>query len=41
MLVEMLQQNTDLTEKVRALTERVEALTRDVHQNICTGRAGG
>jgi uncharacterized membrane protein len=41
MLVEMLQQNTELTEKVRALTERVEALTRDVHQNICTGRPGG
>ena len=41
MLVEMLQQNTELTEKVRALTERIQALTRDVHQNICTGRAGG
>jgi hypothetical protein len=41
MLVEMLQQNTDLTEKIRALTERVEALTRDVHSNVCSSRAGG
>jgi uncharacterized membrane protein len=41
MLLEMLQQNTDLTEKVRALTERVEALTLDVHKNICLGRSGG
>lgn len=41
MLVEMLQQNTDLTEKVRALTERVEALTVEVHRNICSSRAGG
>ena len=41
MLVEMLQQNTDLTEKVRALTERVEALTRDVHNNVCSSRTGG
>lgn len=35
MLLEMLQQNTDLTEKVRALTERVETLTREVHQSVC------
>jgi uncharacterized membrane protein len=35
MLVDMLQQNTDLTETVRALTERVEALTREVHQSVC------
>ncbi|HXR85553.1 MAG TPA: DUF1003 domain-containing protein [Stellaceae bacterium] len=41
MLVEMLQQNTDLTEKIRALTERVEALTRDVHSNVCSSRASG
>jgi uncharacterized membrane protein len=39
MLVEMLQQNTDLTEKVRALTERVETLTRDVHANVCSRTA--
>src|ERR1700761_3473541 len=35
MLVDMLQQNTDLTEKVRLLTERVETLTREVHQSVC------
>ena len=40
MLVEMLQQNTDLTEKVRGLTERVEILTREVHQNVCTRPQG-
>jgi uncharacterized membrane protein len=36
MLVDMLQQNTDLTEKVRVLTERVETLTREVHQTVCS-----
>jgi uncharacterized membrane protein len=41
MLVEMLQQNTDLTEKVRALTERVEALTGEVHKTVCLRRDGG
>ncbi|HWE75492.1 MAG TPA: DUF1003 domain-containing protein [Stellaceae bacterium] len=40
-LVEMLKQNTDLTEKIRALTERIEALTLEVHRNVCSGRAGG
>ncbi|HEX4191473.1 MAG TPA: DUF1003 domain-containing protein [Stellaceae bacterium] len=40
-LVDMLKQNTDLTEKIRALTERVQALTLEVHQSVCTGRAGG
>lgn len=35
MLVDMLQQNTDLTEKVRALAERVETLTREVHRSVC------
>ena len=35
LLVEMLQQNTELTEKVKSLAERVETLTRDVHANIC------
>jgi uncharacterized membrane protein len=38
-LVDMLKQNTELTEKVRALTERVEALTREVHQNVCARTA--
>ena len=40
MLLDMLRQNTDLTEKVRALTESVEALTREVHKNVCLDRAG-
>ena len=35
-LVDMMQQNTALTESVKVLTERVEALTREVHQNICS-----
>ncbi len=39
MLVDMLRQNTELTEKVRALTERVELLTREVHQNVCAKAA--
>ena len=40
MLLEMLQQNTDLTEKIRMLTERVEGLTLDVHNNVCSSRPG-
>jgi hypothetical protein len=35
MLIDMLKQNTDLTDKVRALTERVEALTLEMHQIVC------
>jgi uncharacterized membrane protein len=35
MLVEMMQQNTALTESVKTLTERVEALTREVHGAVC------
>jgi len=34
LLVEMLRQNTQLTEAVKALTERVEALTLDVHKTL-------
>jgi uncharacterized membrane protein len=34
LLVEMLRQNTQLTETVKALTEHVEALTREVHQRV-------
>ena len=34
LLVDMLRQNTVLTETVKALTERVEALTIEVHRNI-------
>ena len=35
-LVDMMQQNTALTQSVKVLTERVEALTREVHKNICS-----
>jgi uncharacterized membrane protein len=33
-LLELMQQNTDLTITVKELTERVEALTRDVHVSL-------
>jgi len=35
LLVDMVEQNTKLTETIKSLTERVEALTREVHKNIC------
>src|SRR6266403_5936903 len=38
LLVEMLRQNTQLTETVKALTERVEALTLDVHNTVVNSR---
>jgi len=34
LLVEMMQQNTQLTATVKALTERVEALTLEVHKHV-------
>jgi uncharacterized membrane protein len=34
LLVEMLRQNTAITETIKSLTERVEALTLEVHQRI-------
>jgi uncharacterized membrane protein len=34
-LVELLGQNTDITEQVHALTEQVTVLTEDVHAKIC------
>ena len=37
LLVEMVGQNTTLTETIRALTERVEALTIEVHKKIVEG----
>lgn len=40
-LVDMLRQNTALTEQVKALAERVEHLTREMHQNVCSARASG
>jgi uncharacterized membrane protein len=38
LLVEMLGQNTQLTEAVKALTERVEALTLDVYKTVVSSR---
>jgi uncharacterized membrane protein len=38
LLVEMLQQNTTLTETIKALTERVEALTTDVHKSVVAAK---
>src|SRR6201981_2337269 len=40
LLVEMLGQNTQLTEAVKALTERVEALTIDVHKTVVNSQTG-
>jgi uncharacterized membrane protein len=37
LLVEMLQQNMQLTEIIKSLTERVEALTVEVHQKVVAG----
>ena len=34
LLVEMMQQNTRLTETIKSLTERVEALTIEVHRSV-------
>jgi hypothetical protein len=40
LLVEMLRQNTQLTEAVKALTECVEALTVDVHNRVVNSQIG-
>ena len=40
LLVDMVQQNTALTETVKSLTEQVQALTRELHANLCTAKAG-
>ncbi len=37
LLVDLLQQNTALTETVKALSERVEQLTSDVHRKVVGG----
>lgn len=34
MLVDMVEQNTRLTETIKSLTERVEGLTREVHEHL-------
>ena len=36
LLVDMLQQNTQLTETIKVLTERLEALTLEVHKKVLT-----
>lgn len=41
LLVEMVQQNTQLTETIKILTERVEILTREVHGRLISGPVGG
>jgi uncharacterized membrane protein len=38
LLVDMLKQNTELTEKVKALAERVESLTLEVHRSVCDSK---
>jgi uncharacterized membrane protein len=40
LLVKMVEQNTQLTETVKALTVRVEALTREVHTTVVNSRTG-
>jgi uncharacterized membrane protein len=38
LLLEMVRENTRLTEAVKTLTERVDALMTEVHSNVCTAR---
>jgi uncharacterized membrane protein len=38
LLLEMLKQNTAMTQAIMTLTERVEVLTRDVHKNVCVSQ---
>jgi len=40
LLLEMLQQNTQLTTTVKSLTERVEALTLEVHRSVVKSDGG-
>jgi hypothetical protein len=39
LLVDMLNQNTQLTGSIKILTERLEGLTMEVHKNIVGARA--
>jgi uncharacterized membrane protein len=41
LLVELMQQNTELTLTVKALTERVETLTQEVHTQLQCGHTHG
>jgi uncharacterized membrane protein len=36
-IMELLQQNTQLTEMIKELSQRIEALTIDMHGNVCKG----
>jgi hypothetical protein len=38
LLVEMLRQNTQLTETVKAIAERLESLTLEVHKTVVNSR---
>jgi uncharacterized membrane protein len=40
LLLEMVKQNTELTETIKSLTERVETLTVEVHRTIVTAKSG-
>ncbi len=40
LLIEMMQQNTQLTETIKSLTERVEQLTVEVHGAIVSAKSG-
>jgi uncharacterized membrane protein len=39
LLLEMVDQNTRLTETIKSLTERVEALTREVHKHVVDAKS--
>ena len=41
LLLEMLQQNTALTNQIKSLAERLEGLTREVHHRVTTSRGSG
>ena len=36
-LLELMQQNTDITEAVKQLSERIEVLTTELHRQLCKG----
>src|SRR5438270_7599355 len=40
LLLEMMEQNTQLTETIKSLTERVEQLTVEVHQSVVAAKLG-
>jgi uncharacterized membrane protein len=40
LLLELMKQNTAITETIKSLTERVASLTLEVHQSVCTKQQG-